>query len=73
MVAPYTTAELQERFDAECIQCHGPPQPDLMLDLSAPFSEGVVGVRAVELEINLITMTRQKVAPGVRRMRKKLL
>ena len=50
-VRPFTTQELQDRFDEDCLACHGPPQAEVQLDLSAPFSEAVINVQAAQVDM----------------------
>ena len=40
----YTPAEVQALFDARCVKCHD--SRSTTLDLSAPFAEATIGVRA---------------------------
>ncbi|MBX3223645.1 MAG: hypothetical protein KF795_24245 [Labilithrix sp.] len=39
---PYTEAEIQALFDKRCVKCHD--ATNSLLDLSAPFTRGTVGV-----------------------------
>lgn len=53
-VEPFTAAELQDRFDHECLHCHGPVEPFSSLDLSAPFTDAVVDVLSVQIPSPLV-------------------
>ncbi len=53
-VEPYTTDDLQARFDFECAHCHGPVDPFSSLDLSAPFEDAVVDVQSIQVPLPLI-------------------
>lgn len=48
-VEPYTPAELQRRFDAECTFCHGAIDPFSGLDLNAPFEATTVDVPSAQV------------------------
>ncbi len=51
VVEPFTTDALQDRLDLDCVPCHGPPQPEMQLDLSAPFAPSVVNVLAFQVQM----------------------
>ena len=53
-VEPFTTEQLQARFDADCEHCHGPVDPFSSLDLTAPFTDAVVNVLSIQVPMSLV-------------------
>jgi hypothetical protein len=50
-VEAFTTEQVEARFVIDCVPCHGPPQAEVMLDLTPPFLDQVLDVPSFETDL----------------------
>ncbi len=53
-VEAFTTEQVEARFVIDCVPCHGPPQPEVQLDLTPPFLDRILNVPSFEVELPYI-------------------